>query len=161
QHVAADMQPPAMEEHAGKDRRPGRYDREFCWQCRGAEQHRRDHPEAVGDDAVILAELPQEHDHAERDQRVGDDWGPCGRMVVVERQEKEHTPYLAPSTRRRERVARYRKGFLPLDTAAVAAALVRRRAGRPRSRAAYVPTRPSCGLDGSAIERFGMRPARC
>ena len=90
QHVAGEVEHAAMQEHAGEDRRPRRQDRKFGRQLRIAEQHRRDHPEGIGDGVLVLPELPQIGADAEADQQPGDDRRPLHRIVVVERDGEDH-----------------------------------------------------------------------
>ena len=75
---------------------PRRQDREPGRQLRIAEQHRRDHPEGVGDGVLVLPELPQKGADAQADQDIGDDRRPLDRIVVVERDGEDHaasSPY--------------------------------------------------------------------
>ena len=58
QHVAAEMQPSAMQELAGEDRRPGRQHREPWRQRRMPKQHRRDHAVLECDDIRVVRQLP-------------------------------------------------------------------------------------------------------
>ena len=79
------MQPAAMQEHAGEDRRPGRDRGKPRRQVGVAEQDRRDHAVLQGDGVRVLPELPQEGADAHADQPVGDDRRFLDRIVVVER----------------------------------------------------------------------------
>jgi len=63
-HVAADMQPAAVEEHASEDRRPSGHDLQLARQLRLPQQHGRNH--AIAENRIARgpgtkARLPQEN----------------------------------------------------------------------------------------------------
>ena len=101
QHVADQVKPPAVQEHAGEDRRPGRNDVQIRRKPGRTEQHRRDHSVAVQNPVLVVAELPQKGADAHADQQLVDDRGAPGGMVVVERECKDHRPYLVSNSRNR------------------------------------------------------------
>src|SRR5436190_19627166 len=158
-----------MQEHAGEQCCPGRDHLQPAGQLGIAEQHPRYHPETIGNGLLVLPELPKEGADAHADQEISDDRRPPDRIIVVQREGENHARLLFGGEARMPRIIMRHK---------------RRRAGeaqrnppfpRPASHggfrqklhpsykfgeaAAQVPTRPNCGLDGSAKLRFGMRPA--
>src|ERR1700730_2209528 len=118
-----------MQEHACKDLCPRREDLIGPGRMPSAEQFGRDHAVGEQDLAFVVAELPQERTGAQTDQEIGNDRRADRGVVVIERDGKDH----AEAPRGTEPPAGQGCG--------------------------QEPTRPSCGLEGSAKSRFGMRPA--
>src|SRR5438094_881323 len=90
QHVADQVKPTAMHEHAGQKFPPRRNHLVNLRRMPQAKQLGRDHPEAVEDRPLVLPELPKEGTDAQAYQDIGDDRLAGGRVVVIKRQGEDH-----------------------------------------------------------------------
>src|SRR5207302_9286740 len=71
-HVADQVKPAAVQEHAGQELRPCRYPLVGSRRTPKTEQLGGDHSVAVEDRTLVLAELPQERTNAQANQQGGD-----------------------------------------------------------------------------------------
>jgi hypothetical protein len=96
QHVAAQVQPAAVQEHRGDERQLGRHQNHPRRQRPLAGDHRRYGAQRVDDPVLRRAEaqLPQEGDDARRDQRHRDvgKADPAERVFVLQRNQHAATP---------------------------------------------------------------------
>ena len=89
QHIADQVEPAAVQKHAGQHSRPRRHHVQMGCQMRRAEQHRRDHAEAEQDLVLVLPELPQKGADTQPDQEIIDDRWASNRVVVIERDRED------------------------------------------------------------------------